>query len=60
MTRGTPEIAKVFEQRASEWTPMGRAGQPGEVADAVIFLCGGRSSFVTGSAMVVDGGYTQR
>ena len=31
-----------------------------QLLDAVIFLCGGRSSFITGSAMVVDGGYTER
>jgi NAD(P)-dependent dehydrogenase (short-subunit alcohol dehydrogenase family) len=56
---GNPEIAKTLEQKVNSWTPIGRAGEPGEVADAVIFLCGGRSSFITGSAMVVDGGYTQ-
>jgi NAD(P)-dependent dehydrogenase (short-subunit alcohol dehydrogenase family) len=56
---GNPEIAKTLEQKVKSWTPIGRAGEPGEVADAVIFLCGGRSSFITGSAMVVDGGYTQ-
>ena len=59
MTRGTPEIAKSLENKVNNWTPLGRAGQPGEVADAVIFLSGGRSSLITGSAMVVDGGYTQ-
>ncbi len=60
MTRQNPDIARALEDRAANWTPMGRAGQPGEVADAVIFLSGGRSSFITGSAMVVDGGYTER
>lgn len=60
MTRNDPVIRKVFDEKVAIATPMGRAGQPGEVADAVIFLCGGRSSFITGSAMVVDGGYTQR
>ncbi|KAK3722382.1 hypothetical protein LTR37_002373 [Vermiconidia calcicola] len=60
MTRQNAEISKAMEIRSTQWTPMGRAGQPGEVADAVIFLCGGRSSFITGSAMVVDGGYTER
>ncbi|KAK5170198.1 uncharacterized protein LTR77_004784 [Saxophila tyrrhenica] len=60
MTRQNEVISKAFDERVANWTPMGRAGQPGEVADAVIFLCGGRSSFVTGSAMVVDGGYTER
>lgn len=60
MTTSNPTIAKVFEEKASIWTPMARAGQPGEVADAVIFLSGGRSSFITGTAMVVDGGYMER
>ena len=60
MTRSTPEIAAAMKERTEVWTPMGRAGRPEELADAVLFLSGGRSSFVTGSAMVVDGGYTQR
>lgn len=60
MTRSTPEIARVFEEKVRNWTPMGRAGKPEEVADAVIWLCGGRSSFVTGTAVVVDGGYMER
>ncbi len=37
--------------------PMGRIGQPEEVADAVLFLCSDRSSFVTGHALAVDGGF---
>lgn len=60
MTRGNPVIAKVFEERAAAWTPLGRAGRPEELADAVVFLSGGRSSFITGTAMVVDGGYMER
>ncbi len=38
--------------------PMGRLGQPGEVADAVTWLCSAASSFVTGHALVLDGGLT--
>lgn len=38
--------------------PMRRAGTAQEVADCVLFLCSSKASFVQGSAMVVDGGYT--
>lgn len=36
--------------------PMGRAGQPDEVAQVVTWLCSAESSFVTGAAIPVDGG----
>jgi NAD(P)-dependent dehydrogenase (short-subunit alcohol dehydrogenase family) len=36
--------------------PMGRFGNPGEVGDVVVWLCSQASSFVTGQAIVVDGG----
>ena len=38
--------------------PIGRAGQPEEVAEAVLWLCSDRASFVTGHNLVIDGGYT--
>lgn len=38
-------------------TPMGRAGKPIEVSYAVVYLASDESSFVTGSDLVVDGGY---
>lgn len=38
--------------------PIGRLGQPDEVAGAVVWLCSDAASFVTGLAMAVDGGYT--
>lgn len=44
-------------EKAIGMTPMGRIGLPGEVADAVVWLCSGESSFVTGAGLVVDGGY---
>jgi len=39
-------------------TPMGRVGLPEEIAGAVVFLCSGAASYVTGTQVVVDGGWT--
>lgn len=41
-----------------EETPLGRAGQPEEVADGVLFLASDDASFVTGHNLVMDGGFT--
>lgn len=46
---------------AAEWlslTPMGRVGQPEEVASISVFLASPASSYMTGSIVVADGGYT--
>ncbi|KAM3420295.1 hypothetical protein BST61_g3580 [Cercospora zeina] len=45
-------------QTAIAIAPMDRPGTAQEVADAVLFLCSSKATFVQGSAMVVDGGYT--
>ncbi len=38
--------------------PIGRFAQPSEIAEAATWLLSDRASFVTGTAMSVDGGYT--
>jgi NAD(P)-dependent dehydrogenase (short-subunit alcohol dehydrogenase family) len=37
--------------------PIGRIGEPSEIADAVLYLCSARASFVTGVALPADGGW---
>jgi NAD(P)-dependent dehydrogenase (short-subunit alcohol dehydrogenase family) len=41
-------------------TPMSRLGAPEEIGDAAVWLCSEDASFVTGEAMVIDGGYTSQ
>lgn len=47
-----PDLAASMEQMH----PIGRVGQPREIADVVVFLCSDGASFMTGSQIVVDGG----
>ncbi|KAK4945652.1 hypothetical protein LTR10_015271 [Elasticomyces elasticus] len=52
------EIERVTTENVKTLTPIGRWGTPEEVANVIVFLCGGRSSLITGASLPVDGGYT--
>jgi meso-butanediol dehydrogenase / (S,S)-butanediol dehydrogenase / diacetyl reductase len=46
------------EERFVKGTPVGRVGEPEDIADVVVFLCSDLARFVTGQNLVVDGGLT--
>jgi NAD(P)-dependent dehydrogenase (short-subunit alcohol dehydrogenase family) len=60
----TPLVAGMIAERPKlatrldEVEPIGRKARPGEIAEAVVWLCSDAASFVTGCSMSVDGGLT--
>lgn len=65
----TPLVRKAMTRFASEaearrfydgLAPMGRLGEPQDIAYGVLYLASDESKFVTGSELVIDGGYTAR
>ncbi|KAI9013564.1 short-chain dehydrogenase/reductase SDR [Hyaloraphidium curvatum] len=53
-TGAAPDLAGLI----ASTVPLGRHGEPEDVAEAVVFLASDESSFITGSELVIDGGYT--
>lgn len=61
LTALTEPLLKFFPHEQGRFernTPVGRIGQPADVADVVVFLCSDMARFVTGQNIVVDGGLT--
>src|ERR1700730_18255905 len=56
---GDPEMAKQMRAGVASQIPLGRYGEPDEIAKAVVFLVSDDSSFVAGIELFVDGGMTQ-
>ena len=59
LTAVSRENPEVFAKTKSN-IPMGRFAEPMEIAKAVLYLASDESSFMTGSELVVDGGWTAR
>jgi NAD(P)-dependent dehydrogenase (short-subunit alcohol dehydrogenase family) len=57
MVRGVMAQGPEVRQALENFAPMGRMAQPEEIAEAALWLCSERASFVTGHALAVDGGF---
>ncbi len=54
-----PDIETDWPEGVASWcaaAPLGRLGEPDDIADAVLFLCSKASKFITGTVLTVDGG----
>jgi NAD(P)-dependent dehydrogenase (short-subunit alcohol dehydrogenase family) len=59
MTKG-PLSDKQFKKMILNNTPLSKVGDPGDIANAAIYLASEESRFVTGEVLYVDGGWTAR
>ena len=56
--QGTAELAQQIAERSGTANPIGRSGQPRDIAEAALFLASDAASFITGTHLTVDGGIT--
>jgi len=58
MTEGLDDIGEDYLRRMEQSIPMGKLGEPEDVAHALLFLASHEAKYITGQTLVVDGGQT--
>ena len=56
--RNYPEGVEAFIKHCGSLHPLGHIGEPNDIAFGILYLASDESKFVTGSELVIDGGYT--
>ena len=51
-------VPKTIQEKLVSMHPIGRLGEPHEVAKAIAFLASDDASFISGASLLVDGAYT--
>lgn len=58
LAKNSPEGVKAFREQLDSRHPIGHVGEPEDIAHGVVYLASDEAKFVTGSELVIDGGYT--
>jgi NAD(P)-dependent dehydrogenase (short-subunit alcohol dehydrogenase family) len=58
MVEAAMNMSAAIRERLSNFAPLHGIAEPSEIADAAIWLCSEKASFITGHALAADGGYT--
>ncbi len=56
--KNSPEGVEAFKQQLDSRHPIGHVGEPDDIAYGILYLASDESKFITGSELVIDGGYT--
>lgn len=60
LARNSPGGVEAYRRELDQRHPLGHVGEPADVAAGIVYLASDEAGFVTGSELVIDGGYTAR
>lgn len=60
MAEESEEGKEAFRKNLDSLHPLGHIGEPDDIANGILYLSSDEAKFVTGSELVIDGGYTAR